>query len=517
MSRIVPILSPEQAVSLIKDQDTVSFCGAGGGIVEPYLLIAALAQRFRREQSPRDLTFIHATGLGDRQDRGMSPLAQKGLVSRIIGGHWDQSPRLAEMAARNELEAWNIPMGMGSRLYRAAAAHQPGLLSRIGLHTYIDPRLGGGRLNSRTKRDLVSLCQIDGRDYLFYRALAPDVALIRASTADAEGYLSMEDEIAYVDVLDQALAAHNNGGKVIAQVGAVTPAGSLHPKNVRVPGYLVDALVPAPHQEQLYDAPVSSYFSGDSKSDGSRAERLPLTERKVIARRALLEARAGQVANVGVGICDGIGLVALEEGVSGQVTFTMETGPIGGVSARGMYFGASYNNKAIIPMPSQFDFYEGGGLDIAFLSLAQLDPAGNVNVSRFNGRIVGTGGFIEISQTSRKAVFCGTMTSGGLETRVGGGRLEILREGRFRKALPQVEEITYSGAFAREEGREAVYITERAVFRLTERGLTLTEYAPGLDLERDILSQMEFRPHISPQLRPMDPRLFREEKMGISL
>jgi acetate CoA-transferase len=509
-------LTADEAVERIPSGATVAFLGAGGGITEPTALIEALAKRYRNTHEPRDLTFYHPTGLGDRADRGMSPLAQAGLCRRAIGGHWGQSPRLADMAEANEIEAYSFPMGVMSQLLRAAAAGQPGILTHIGLGTYIDPRQTGGKLNQRTKQDLIRSMEIDGKEWLFYPAIRPDVSLIRGTTADTDGYISMEDEIAFLDALPMAQAAKNNGGIVIAQVQRLVKARTLHPKTIKVPGYLVDVVVVVPEQSQLYAGSVSRFMSGDFIAETGELVAPPLNERKVIGRRALLEVTPGDVGNVGVGISDGIGVIAQEEGVAQDFTLTVELGPIGGVSAQGIFFGASVNNRAVIDMPAQFDFYDGGGLDICFVSFAEVDQAGNVNVSRFNGKIMGVGGFINITQNSRKMVFSGTLTAGGLKTAVEDGTMRIRQEGRFKKFLPQVEEVTFNGKDAVRRGQDVTYITERAVFRLTSDGLELCEIAPGLDAERDIIAHMDFRPRIAVELKEMDRRLFLPEPMGLS-
>ena len=514
--RRVPVMTAAEAVKLVKDADVVAMCGCGGGINEATELICALAERYRQTQTPRDLTFYHSTGLGDRGDKGMSPLAQKGLVKRDIGGHWGQSPRLCEMAERNEIEAYNFPMGAMAQLMRAAAAGAPGILTHVGLGTFLDPRQQGGRLNDVTKEELIKLQVIDGEEWLFYPCIYPDVAFIRGTSADTEGYITMEDEVLYTDSFATAMATHNNGGIVIAQVERVVKAGTLPSKEVKIPGYLVDAIVEVPGQPQLYGVPTSGFVSGRYIQDFSEDRTvIPLNERKVIARRALMEVEPGYIGNVGVGICDGIGVVAKEEGVSDEFTLTVETGIIGGVSAQGIYFGASVNARAVVDMPAQFDFYDGGGLDISFLSFAEFDRDGNINVHKFNGKIMGTGGFVDICQNSKKAIFAGTLKAGGLKESVEGGTIRIRQEGKFIKAVEKVPEITFNGRNAVARGQEVVIITERAVFRLAEQGVVLTEIAPGMDLEQDIIGQMAFRPIISENLKEMDHRLFQEEAMGL--
>lgn len=511
----VAVLTAQDAVRLIPDNATVAICGAGGGLTEATTLINSLAERYLETQSPKDLTFYHTSGLGDRADRGMSPLAIPGLVKRIIGGHWGQSPRLAEMAERNEIEAYNFPQGVMSQLLRSSASGHPGLLTHVGLGTFLDPRQAGGRLNDKTQEALIRRMEIDGKEWLFYPAIRPDVAIIRGTTADTEGYISMEDEIAYLDVLAMAQAAHNNGGIVIAQVSRLVKARTLHPRTIKVPGYIVDAVVVVPDQPQLYTGGVNRYFSGDFTLDMSQVTPLPLNERKLIARRALCEVTPGDVGNVGVGIADGIGVVAQEEGVEEAFTLTVELGPIGGASAQGIFFGATVNMQAMLDMPSQFDFYDGSGLDISFLSFAEIDRHGNVNVHKFNGKIMGTGGFVDISQNSKKVIFCGTLTAGGLKTEIENGQLRILQEGKFTKLIPQVPEITFNGKDAFKRGQEVLYITERAVFKLVQEGLELIEIAPGIDLEKDVLKYMGFVPKIAESIKLMDPKLFLPECMKI--
>ena len=510
------VMTAEEAVGLIQDESVVTFLGAGGGLTEPTALILALAEKYKKEGSPKNLVLWHATGLGDRDNRGMSPLAQQGLIKRIYGGHWGQSPRLADMADRNEIEAYNFPQGIMAQLLRAAAAHQPGLLSRTGIGTFVDPRNQGGKLNDVTKEELIKLVEIKGKEYLFYPTIYPDVAFIRGTTADAEGYISFEDEIAYLDALAEAQAVHNNGGIVICQVQKIVKRRTLHPKSVHIPGYLVDVLVPVPEQAQLYAGPqVNRVFSGDYTMDLDHVTPLPLTQRKVVARRCIEEIQPGFVGNVGVGIADGIGAVAQEEGVSEEFTLTVETGPIGGATVQGIFFGATINLQALLDMPAQFDFYHGGGLNVCFLSFAEVDKKGNVNVHKFNNKIMGTGGFVDICQNTKKVVFCGTLKAGGLKESIKEGRLSIDQEGKVSKFVDSVAEVTFNGTEALKNGQEVMYVTERAVFQLTADGLVLTEIAPGVDMQKDIISQMGFDVKISPNVKTMDSRLFNEGKMNI--
>lgn len=513
--RRVPLLSPSAAASLVPSAGTVCFCGAGGGIMEPTAVIEALAKHFDECGEPRNLTIVTTTGLGDRAERGISPLAKEGLCKRAILGHWGQSPRICELAEKNLIEGYNYPQGVLSQMWRAIAAHQPGIITQTGLGTFLDPRQKGAKLNDVTKEDLVSLMEIDGEEYLFYKAFKPDVCVIRGSTADVEGYISLEDEVTLMDVLPMAQAAHNNGGIVIAQVKRLVKKGSIPPKEVKVPGYLVDYLVVCEEQEPIYGVKDSSYIGGHYVADEQSSEPLPLTERKVIARRALIEAKPGDVGNLGVGIADGIGACAAEEGVDQAVTLTTEHGVSGGVTVQGHAFGACVNMKSIIDMPAQFDFYDGGGLDICYVSFAEVDEKGNVNVHKFNGKIMGTGGFVNITQNSKKVVFCGTLKSGKLRTKVGDGQIEITQEGKYIKMVRQVEEITFSSADAIRRNQEVLYVTERAVFRLTKDGVMLTEVAPGIDIEKDILAHMEFKPILAEQIGVMDARIFTDAPMKL--
>ena len=515
-AQMVPQVSAKEVVSWIPDGATLAILGAGGGLNEATTIIDALAERAAAEGSPCGLTIVHSSGLGDRATRGMSPLAIAGLAKRVIGGHWGQSPTLAEMASRNEFEAYNFPQGVMSQLYRAAAAGHPGILTHVGLQTFVDPRSRGGKLNEVTQEDLIKLMEIEGKEYLFYPTVPVDFAIVRATTADALGYLSMEDEIAFLDTLALAQATHNNGGIVVAQVQRVVKARSLHPKSVKVPGFLVDAIVVEPEQPQLYFGTINRSFSGDYQVETQEPELLPLDIRKVVARRALLEIKPGDVGNVGVGISDGVGVVAQEEGIHEDFTLTVELGPIGGTSIQGIFLGAGVNTQAVLDMPAQFDFYDGGGLDVALLSFAEVDQAGNVNVHAFGGKLMGTGGFINIAQNTKKVIFSGTLTAGGLEVAVSPEAIRVKREGRFTKFVAEMPEVTFSAALARAEGHEVIYITERAVFTLTDQGVTLTEIAPGVDIERDVIAHMGFRPALGGEVKVMDQRLFTDGIMNIA-
>lgn len=511
------ILSADEAVRLVRDGDRLTTSGfVGTGVPEG--LLRALERQFLQTGSPRGLKLFFAAGQGDGKTRGLNHLGHEGLVTEVIGGHWGLIPKLARLAVDGKIEAWNLPQGVISQQFREIAGGRPGVMSRVGLRTFVDPRLEGGRINASSLRDVVEVMTVAGQEYLFYPAMPIDVAFLRGTTADPMGNVTLEKEALTLDNLAQAMAVRNCGGAVIVQVERTVARGALSPRDVQIPGVLVDAVVvaePGDH-DQTFSTPFSHAFTGRFRVDTGSIAAGALSVRKIIARRAAFELPVNGIVNLGIGMPEGVAAVAAEEKLLDHLTLTTEPGSIGGQPASGLNFGAATNTDAIIPQNNQFDFYDGGGLDLAILGMAEADGSGSVNVSRFGPRLAGSGGFINISQNARALVFAGTFTSGGLDVAVSDGQVRILTEGSTQKFLSAVGQITFSGAHAAGQGRPVLYVTERCVFELTPEGLKLTEVAPGIDIDRDILAHMGFRPLMDePAL--MDARIFRDDPMDLQV
>ena len=511
----VTVLTAKEAAMMVQDNMTVATNGFVASAL-PEELTTALEQRFIETGSPKNLTYFYAAGQGNRDGSGADHFAHEGMTSTVIAGHYNMAPKLGELINQNKIKAYNLPQGTLSQLYRDTAAGKIGTLTHVGLSTFVDPRIEGGRLNEITTENIVEVVNVCGKERLLYKAVPIDIALIRGTLADINGNITLEHECCTGEATAMAQAAKNSGGKVIVQVEKIV--NDVDPRLVKIPGIYVDAVVVATDrakQAQCLGSDYDGSMTGDFRIPLGSLQYPALSPKKIIGRRAAMELKKNTVVNLGIGIPEYISMVANEEGIGDHFTLTVEAGPVGGVPQGGPKFGGSINAQAILDQPVQFDFYDGGGIDDAFLGLAQADEQGNINVSKFGPRIAGCGGFINITQNAKKVYYCGTFTAGGLKCAAGDGKLTILQEGREDKFLKEVEQITFSGKYANEAGQPVMYITERAVFELRKDGVYLTEVAPGIDIQTQIIDHMGFTPKMDGEPKLMDERIFRDELMGL--
>ncbi len=500
-------LNADTAARMIPDRAMLALTGAGGGILEADHVFAAVERSFLAEGHPRDLTIVHGLSVGDGPTTGLSRFAHEGLVKRAIGGHWSWSQPMQKLAAAGVIEAYSFPAGVIAALLRESGTGRPGLITKVGLDTFVDPRVAGGKINTAAVEDLVGLIEIDGEAFLHYRPVRVDVGIIRGWSADRTGNVSADHEASSLDAQAVAIAARGAGGTVLAQVKQVVEDGELDPRLMLVPSPLVDVVVEHPEQRQSQAAALDPAFYSAGRDVHPQPHPVE-GARGVIARRAAREVAPGTVLNVGYGMSAGTVDVLLEQGRLDEITLCIEQGPFGGLPETGALFGLSRHPQAVFSSTLQFEFFAAGMIDLAVLGMGEVDAAGNVNVSKLGATTVGPGGFIDIVSGARRVVFCGTLTGKGLQVEVGDGQLRVVREGRLRKFVDAVGHITFAGAAARRAGQPALYVTERAVFELDRRGITLVEVAPGLDVERDVLAHMDFRPRIG-TVRPMPADVFR--------
>jgi propionate CoA-transferase len=519
------IMSADQAVQLIKSDDTITICSIAGAIT-PDKVLGALGERFVSTKEPGNLNLVTSVAVGDGYAiKGLEHLAQPGLIKKLVAGSFtvakstEDPPKIYQMMLDNQIEAYNFPIGVMMHLHREIAAKRPGLITDVGLGTFVDPRQEGGRMNSITPPGHVEVLQIHGKDYLFFPSFPIDVAIIRGTTADEKGNITMEQEYTASNMLPAAMAAHASGGIVIAQVKRIARVGSLNPQLVKVPGALVNAVVVDENQKLVTGIDEDPSSTGEITVPFDSIEPFPLNHmRKFMLRRVLNEIKSGNIVNLGYGITAFIPQICMEEEVFHDLTFTTEHGSFGGFPYTGLQFGGAKNVESLLGSSCQFDFIDGGGPDVVCLSFAELDKEGNVNVTKIKELphiTSGAGGFSNLVNNPKKIVFCGTITAGKLKVEVENGQVAINNEGRFKKVVDRVQQITFSGAEALKKGQEIIYVTERGVFHLEKDGIVLTEIAPGIDLQRDIKDVLNFELKVSDQLKLMDSSLFKEEPMGL--
>lgn len=508
-------ISAKEVAKKIKNNSVVATGGfVGIGVAEE--ILTEIENYYLENKRPTNLTLIYAAGQGDGKDKGLNHLAHEGMVSKVIGGHWGLAPKLGTLALENKIQGYNLPQGVISHMFRDIASGKKGTISKIGIGTFVDPQLQGGKVNEVTTEEIVKDISIEGERYLYFKAPSKiDFAILRGTLSDEDGNISLEKEALTLESLALAMATRNSGGKIAVQVEKKVKNGSINPKLVGIPSIFVDYVVvcsDAKYHHQTFGTEYDETFVNSSILVNDLKKKSALDERKIIARRyAMFLSKDDKILNYGIGMPEGIAEVLKDGNQEHLFTPTVEPGAIGGTPAGGLSFGASVTPQAIIDQPYQFDFYDGGGLDVAFLGLAQCDSSGDINVSKFGPKIAGCGGFINISQNAKKVVFCGTFTAGGLEIEIKDDQIKIITEGKNKKFIKKVEQITFSSKTANLNNQPVYYVTERAVFKLSKDGLELIEIAPGIDLEKDVLKNMEFKPIISPELKLMDKRIFEDD------
>ena len=500
------------AAALVEDGDTIAIGGAGAGHAVPDRLLQGLGERYVETSEPRNLTMLHPCGIGDNDTRGMNHVAHEGLIDTSIGGFWGNAPKMVQLAVQNKIKGYNFPQGVLGHLMRATASGKPGIVTHIGLNTYVDPRLEGGKLNDITTEDLVELIEIAGKEYLFYKTIPINVAFIRGTSIDCEGNLSMEEEVGFFSMLSIAQSAKVNKGIVIAQVKRINDS-HCDPGQVKVPGIFIDYVVVEPDQEMTFLTPFDPALV--KRDVPYEAEELNLEGvKRLVSRRAALELRPDTFVNLGYGMSDGVPIVAQQEDITDQLVFMIEQGAIAGIPTTGLNFGAMFNPSAIIDDAYQFDFFQGGGLDMAFLGFAQVDQFGNINSTRFGNFVTGSGGSIDISSSAKKIIYCGTFAVKS-EQQISAAGLSITNPGTIKKFVSRVQQVSFSGQSAIERGQTILYVTERAVFKLTPEGVMLIEIAPGADLEKDVLEMMDFQPLISDDLKTINETIYQPCRLGL--
>lgn len=514
-------ITAKEAADWIRDGSTV--CTVAMTLISSSeSILKAIESKFLETGHPNSLTYLHSCGQSNREG-GMQHFAHEKLLKRIVGGHWGLSPRLMEMIAGNKVEAYNMPQGQMANLFHSMALREPGKISKIGLGTYMDPRIEGGKMNAKTKalEDLIDIVELDGEEYIRYKHIPIDTLIIRGTYADEVGNISTEHEAMLLEILPAVMATKRFGGKVICQVKQVLKKGSIDPKHVTVPGVMVDAVVVCENPLEDHKQTSSWYYdpsySGQAVAQESAdLDAVPFSIRKVIGRRAVMTLEPDVVINVGTGIPnDVIGGIIAEENISDDILITVESGIYGGIPAGGLDFGISKNALALIPHDRQFEYYTGAGIDYTFMGAGEMDSLGNVNATKMGDKAPGAGGFIDITSTAKNVVFCSTFTGGGLDVSFDGNGAVIRKEGKFKKLVSKVQQISYNGKLAVERGQQMYFVTERAVFRLVKDGPLLIEIAKGLDLQRDILDQMEFKPMIAADLAETPVLLYHDGPFGL--